>query len=50
MPTSAEVSGFVLVLGLVFGLAWLLGSLVGPSPAPLPSGPSMPGTQMPGTP
>jgi hypothetical protein len=46
MPTSAEVSGFV----LVFGLAWFLGSLVGPSPAPPPSGPSMPGMQVSGAP
>jgi hypothetical protein len=50
MPTSAEVSGFVLVLGLVFGLAWFLGSLVGPSPAPPPSGRSMPGMQVSGAP
>ncbi|UOX90781.1 hypothetical protein MUY14_09200 [Amycolatopsis sp. FBCC-B4732] len=50
MPASAKVSGFALLPGLVFGLAWLPGSLAGPSPSPAPSPPSVPGMRMPGNP
>jgi hypothetical protein len=53
MSASAKVTSFLILLGLVFGLAWLAGSLVAPNPAPSPPAPqhtmpagSMPGMQM----
>jgi hypothetical protein len=48
MPTSLKVTAFAVVLGLVFGLSWLAGSLVGPTPTPPPSGQSIPAGSMSG--
>ncbi|HET6708681.1 hypothetical protein [Amycolatopsis sp.] len=45
MPTSLKVTA----LAVVFGLSWLAGSLVGPTPSPPPSGQSIPAGSMPGT-
>ncbi len=54
MLTSLRVTGFVVVLGLVFGLAWLAGGVLTPAaesnPLPPPSGQSIPAGAMPGMP
>ncbi|WP_410643383.1 hypothetical protein [Amycolatopsis sp. lyj-346] len=42
MPAPRRVTAFAAVLGLVFGLAWLVGSFAGPTPSPPRSGPSIP--------